>query len=425
MNAVHDGKVMHRSIKSIELQWREYDESFDSFLPHQMKVLEDWDDLDREGGHLVFYPTGTGKTKITLTEVAMAGYGVCVVLAPPITHNKWVAEGRAIGIKVLPMSHAKFRQDDVRLQRKTPIIVDEFHLLGGHTGKGWTKLDRLARGLEAPLILASATPNYNDAERCYCLVHVLSPLDHRGGYIGWLYQHCITRNNPFAKMPEVEGFRDFGSAEEFLAAQPRVSYLPDDAPDIIQDLPVSYDPLPDEFYTLNLDETRERVMDSTMEIRQRESLRKIINEQGELADGPLDMLSYLIGQMPEGTKWLIFAQRKTVAQAIARAHEVAEIPYAYIDGDTTLKDKAIQLDKFLTGEVDILIGTASLATGTDGIDKVCKLMVIVDDTDDNSLRRQLVGRILPRGVVKPEDYQGRVAYRFTYDHREGQAPPAG
>ena len=38
----------------------------------------------------------------------------------------------------------------------------------------------------------------------------------------------------------------------------------------------------------------------------------------------------------------------------------------------------------------------------------------VDDTDDDSLRRQLIGRILPRGVVSPEDYVGRVAYRFIY-----------
>ena len=52
---------------------------------------------------------------------------------------------------------------------------------------------------------------------------------------------------------------------------------------------------------------------------------------------------------------------------------------------------------FLSGRRRILIGTASLATGLDGLDKVCDTLIIVDDTDDNSLRRQLVGRILPRG----------------------------
>ena len=312
------------------------------------------------------------------------------------------------------MSHAKFRQSDVKLQRKTPIIVDEFHLLGGHTGKGWTKLDRLARGLEAPLILASATPNYNDAERCYCLVHVLSPMDHRGGYIGWLYQHCITRNNPFGAMPEVEGFRDFGSAEEFLAAQPRVSYLPDDAPDIIEDIEIQSDPLPPEFYDLNLDETRERVMASQMEIRQRTSYRKIVDGD-RIADAPNDMLSYLIGQMPVGTKWILFAQRKEIALRLKSDNEIAELKTVYIDGDTNVRDKQAAVKQFIEDpETEFLVGTASMATGTDGIDKVCKLMIIVDDTDDDSLRRQLIGRILPRGVVKPEDYLDRVAYRFIY-----------
>jgi hypothetical protein len=38
-----------------------------------------------------------------------------------------------------------------------------------------------------------------------------------------------------------------------------------------------------------------------------------------------------------------------------------------------------------------------LATGTDGLDRVCDTLVILDDTDDDALRRQLIGRIMPRG----------------------------
>jgi hypothetical protein len=48
--------------------------------------------------------------------------------------------------------------------------------------------------------------------------------------------------------------------------------------------------------------------------------------------------------------------------------------------------------------LDVLVGTATLATGTDGLDKVCDTLIILDDTDDDSLRRQLVGRIMPRGT---------------------------
>ena len=73
------------------------------------------------------------------------------------------------------------------------------------------------------------------------------------------------------------------------------------------------------------------------------------------------------------------------------------------------------MQQLLDGEIRVLIGTASLATGTDGIDKICNEMIIVDDTDDDALRRQLVGRILPRGDVKPGDYLEKIAYRFTYE----------
>src|SRR5690606_24310855 len=129
--------------------------------------------------------------------------------------------------------------------RHVPVIVDEFHLLGGHTGKGWKKLETLAAGLAAPLIIGSATPNYNDAERCYCIVHVLDPLGNRGGFIQWLYQNCETEINPFGAIPNVLGFLHYRDAEEFLASHPQVVYLPDEAPDILHDIPMWLE-IPDE-----------------------------------------------------------------------------------------------------------------------------------------------------------------------------------
>lgn len=390
-------------------------------MDHQLDVLKYWLDLGMKGTHLIFHPPGKGKTIMGLTEVAMSGYGAAVVVAPPITHNKWVAQGKMVGIKVIPISHAKFRMKDFRLLRTTPLIVDEFHLLGGHTGQGWTKLDKAARGLQAPVILMSATPNYNDAERCYCLVHVLSPLDHRGGFLNWLYTHCNTRNNPFGAEPlvdEEQPFRLFKNAAEFLAAQPRVSYLEDDAPDILQDIPVPGGPvqLPPEFYSLNLDETRERVMASGMEIQQRTSYRQIVDDDNRLTEGVAELLGTMISAMPPETKWLIFCQRSEIAQIVAQELRGADLGtgIAYIDGSITPTKKTAELKRFLAPGTDLLVGTASMATGTDGIDKVCKLLIIVDDTPDRSLRYQLIGRILPRGVVTPEDFVGRAAYRITY-----------
>lgn len=69
-----------------------------------------------------------------------------------------------------------------------------------------------------------------------------------------------------------------------------------------------------------------------------------------------------------------------------------------VTGSTPTWRKNEILEEFRKGHVPVLLGTASLATGPDGLDKVCDTMIIVDDTDDDSLRRQLVGRILPRGA---------------------------
>jgi len=80
-------------------------------------------------------------------------------------------------------------------------------------------------------------------------------------------------------------------------------------------------------------------------------------------------------------------------------------------GGTSAKAKRNTIDAFVDGRLDVLIGTATLATGTDGMDKVCDTLVILDDTDDDALRRQLVGRIMPRGIGA--DAQKKQVYRLV------------
>jgi superfamily II DNA or RNA helicase len=99
---------------------------------------------------------------------------------------------------------------------------------------------------------------------------------------------------------------------------------------------------------------------------------------------------------------------------LARTYDRDGVKYGYVNGKTTTRTKEERIEEFRRGKLDVLIGTATLATGTDGIDKVCDTMVILDDTDDDSLRRQLVGRILPRGESDP-DYSKKVALQFTYN----------
>ena len=208
------------------------------------------------------------------------------------------------------------------------------------------------------------------------------------------------------------GLKNYKSAEEFLAAMPGVVYLPDDAPDILSDQELGTD-LGYEFDDYNVDRTRSRIMASSMEKRHQRRLQQIIDpETGLLREHVLDHLSYLIGH--QNTPVMIYANHSTVARALARTYESADLEYVYMDGTTSHKDKDAGLQKFLTGQGGDLIGTATLATGTDGIDKICDVMIILDDTDDGALRRQLVGRILPRGEENP-DYSRKQAYRFVYN----------
>src|SRR5690606_28939891 len=106
-----------------------------------------------------------------------------------------------IGVSITTISHAKFRMKNYKISRDVPIICDEFHMLGGHGAVGWKKLDSAARSLRAPIALLSATPNYNDAERVYCVKHILEPDTTRGGYLSFLYEHCKVRKDPFSAIP--------------------------------------------------------------------------------------------------------------------------------------------------------------------------------------------------------------------------------
>jgi hypothetical protein len=288
------------------------------------------------------------------------------------------------------------------------VIADEFHLFGGHGGQGWKKLDGLARGLQAPLILCSATPNYNDAERCYCIQHVLDPHSVKGGYLEFLYQHCNTKQNPFGMEPLVDDrrpFRNFVDAKDYLAALPNVDYLEDDLVYNIVDLPVpAVHPPAMKDYGYN--PRKGRMIASQMGERHDLVDLGLIGDDGHLRD---EAWRELHGYSPKHT--LVFAAHATVAEATARTMSAKGWRYALVTGTTSAKKKEARIQAFKDGVVDYLIGTASLATGTDGLDKVANHLFIVDDTDDDAQRRQLIGRIMPRGA--DTDVSKKRVYRLV------------
>lgn len=368
---------------------------------HQREALEDTLQQVASGAWVrlcLYHRTGAGKTYTSLAAVALTGAEEVTVVAPPITHDAWVKAGFKLGLKVTPISHTTFRMKKYKQRREMALIVDEFHLLGGHGGVGWGKLDRGAKGLRAPLVICSATPNYNDAERVYCIQHVLSPETIPGGYLQFLYRHCITRENPYASTPYVDGFLNFADAEHYLAALPKVHYVEDEAIKSISisDVQLRTNAVPAEFDDLGIDRSQPRIMASRMEKMHTRKRLALLKEPLRFRQEVYDQISELVG-MATGPV-LIFCASEKLALALHKTAIAHGARSLLVTGKTPRKTKSEIVHTFTAGGHDVLIGTATLATGTDGVDKMCDTLLIVDDTDDGALRRQLMGRILPRGL---------------------------
>lgn len=384
-----------------------------ALFDHQRAALDFWESARLVEDRLcLYYKTGSGKTLTSLLCMwaRVQGQETVLVVAPPSTHMSWVAAAAVLGMEVECVSHAKFRQQAFKVQRTTPIIIDEFHMLGGYQAQGWKKLERISRGLQAPLIICSATPNYNDVERCYCVQKIVDPDSTRGGYLEFLYQHCETRQSPFSMTPEVVGFRSQQSAAEFLAAMRNVLHVPDDVDYTVQDVPLPRQ-MSLEFDEYGLSPFGQRLMASQIEARHTERRFNLVDSNDQFRQSVYDELSRLVGDLPP-TKVLMFCNSSRIADALYQCLCSNNVPAGIITGKDSKKVKEKELHRFIHGDVEVLVGTASIATGTDGIDKVSDLLILVDDTDDESLRRQIIGRILPRGA--DTDASKKVIYRLIF-----------
>ena len=385
------------------------DPSFDAWTHDQQKAFDLWT-TRRDDRLLLFYPTGRGKTKTSLGLLYAKGYMKTMVIAPPATHKAWEIDARALNMEVIMMSAEKFRKKETKLPRDVPIIVDEVHLLGKHGSMGITKLDRVAPRIPA-IVLASATPNYNDADRAYCIAHVLDPLSHRGGYVAWIYRHCETRVNPFATTPYVDGFLEFGSAADFLVSEGYTAYIEDDAEWKEEEFILATSPekesTRDEIIRYGYDRHRHKMVASDMERRHRLAFLDRINP-GTNRLWP-EVLEQLQRKLYKGKSkpWLIFCQHSTVAEALYESLQAAGKSVYLITGKTTKKQlEAIKYQYINDPNPErVLVGTSTLATGMDGLNKVCDRLLIFDDIEgDDSKRRQLIGRVLTRGTQQRSTY---------------------
>jgi len=370
-----------------------------------VRVAEERAKQTRRPRICLYYKTGAGKTRTALSAVRAMNSREAVVVAPPTTHDLWHDTARRAGVSITVMSHAKFRKRETKLSRQSALIVDEFHMLGGYKAQGFKRLESVANSLEQPIVICSATPNYNDVERCYCIQRIVDPHSTRGGYLSFIYQHCATEVNPWGHVPKVIEFIHYPDAATFLADMPHVEYIEDDLVYDIEDVEMDL-PVPEELLVYGIDRRAERMVASAIERKHRLVQHMLVNEENFLPKQVEDLLVGVVDDSP--TPVLVFAVHKGVAAAATRSLLDRGITSAVVTGQTSPIVKSEVIEQFKQGRFSVLAGTQTLATGTDGLDKMCDTMVILDDTEDNAMRRQLIGRIMPRGSATTEPHSNRV-----------------
>lgn len=371
------------------------DQRFIEWKPSQNQAYSDWEGQQLMN-YLLLFPTGEGKSTTSLGMIASRDYDHLVVVAPLRTHEAWKRDAKLLGFKVAVLTHEAFRQPKRSFPRDVPIIFDEFHKLGGVGAVGFKKARQIAQTHMAPIFALSATPNYNDGERCFCLEAVVGH-DYTQ-YEKWLRDVAVVEPNRYGYYPNFVRFIDYNGAFQYLDAQPWCSYIEDTADwrKETLDLPTHVDEL---FERYGLDVANKRIMASMMEKgHRRTNMRFIDDATGKIRQEIQDAIFALRKTHSTHTKWLIFCSHKTVANALYGS-AVNQEKLFLITGDTkeAVADEQKRAFIHATGVAD-LIGTSTLAEGVDGIDKVCQALLILDDlVGDDAKRRQLVGRILPRG----------------------------
>lgn len=377
--------------RRLGVKWFDYQlEAFDRFLSQKNNRM------------CLFFRTGSGKTLTSLACLKLAGVENALIIAPLSTTEQWEEAAAAVEIKVEVITHQKFLQPTYTVP-KVALVVDEFHMLGGLKGVGWKKLRANSDRRLDPVIVMSATPYWNSAERVFCAKRIVEGF---GDYRTWLLKECLLEPDPYSILPKVVGFKDYEdkpnepAAAQWLDAQPWVSYLPDTREVNVIDIPFAAS-VPESLELYGLDYRRERICASMMEERHARKRYQLIDDRGDLDEEAWETLVYLVGQTAGPV--LMYCDSSQVAKALTSRLDDNLVNYGLLTGQTP-KPKAQQIrERFRRGELDVLVGTATMRTGTDGFDKVCDVLIIVDDTPDPSARQQLIGRILPRGADAPID----------------------
>jgi hypothetical protein len=354
---------------------------------------------------LMYFSMGKGKT-LTAAQIIHDAevyelIDSVIVVAPPSTHKQWddlLKKYVAIPFKIV--SHQWLGKNEATIVKnlsKTLVIVDEVHQ-SANRGKTLTKVVSKLISACYGAILMSGTPFRNKEERLY-VVHTWL-FEDVGSYERWLYLHCNTEPDRFAYYPKFLSFK-VGEIEDFL------KYIDDGENKRIF---VEKESLVFKRTEVNLPENNHDT-----EVLKKYSVYGFNRIQ--IANSVRQKLAYLnylkfckyIDRGDDGEMKLI-GPREDISEVIRGYADRNPIVYCFsskisklffeeygknafrVDGKTPKKKKEEIIARYKK-EKGVMFATDSISTGTDGLQEVTDLIIILDDTMDGTNREQLIGRI--------------------------------
>lgn len=393
MSALTDADSIWTALEGILTK---FVKDFDKWKPSQTDAFHSWEALNLKRC-LLFFPTGEGKTYTSLALIRVRGWKEVNVIAPKKTHGGWYRAAQLMGMKLHLYSPELFIRPETKFTRDIPWIVDEVHRLGGRDAAGWQRFERMMRKFQHEVVLMSATPNYNKAERAFCL-DVLADQSAIRNYMDWLIFHCEVKASRYSIYPDFVEFKRHDSVIDYISDKRWCFYIEDTADWTRVNLE-----LPDHFNMIyeryGYSRQHKRVVASLMEkFHKRVDQQYIDPRWGMLHEDITESVMEMLAHYPDRKQWLVFCSHKTVADAANKSLSLRFREVFQIDGDTKGRDVEPIKSKFIASDRGFLIGTTAIAEGLDGLDKTCQSLLILDDIrGDHAKRRQVIGRILPRG----------------------------
>lgn len=354
---------------------------------------------------LLYFSMGKGKTLTAMQIVYNAQVSKIIssviVVAPPSTHKQWEdLLKKYLDIPFKIVSHQWLGKNEAILSKnlsKTLLIVDEVHQ-AANRGKTLTKAVSKLINATFASILMSGTPFRNKEERLY-VVHTWL-FDNTESYERWLSFHCNTEPDRFAYYPKFISFK-VGECEDFL------NHIDNG---LVKKIFIEKESLVFKKTEVNLP-----VTNSDIEVLKTYSVYG--NKRIQVANSVRQKLAYLnylkycdyIDRDVNGDM-MLSGPREDIIEIIHKYADRNPIVYSFsskisklffekygkgafqVDGKTLKKKKeeAISLYKKQGG---VIFATDSISTGTDGLQEITDLIIILDDTMDDTNREQLIGRI--------------------------------